>query len=40
MEMANPAAPIIKIPIAETFEIVLNSDILGFFKSLHTLKYL
>ena len=39
MEIAKPAAPITRSPIAETFEIVLNSVMLGFFRSRQTLMY-
>ena len=40
MEIAKPMAPITRSPIADTFEIVLNSSMLGFFRSLQTLRYL
>ena len=35
--MKNPSAPIIRIPIAETFATVLNSMFDGFFKTCQTL---
>ncbi len=40
IEIENPRAPITRSPIAETFEIVLNSDMVGFFKSRQTRRYL
>jgi len=39
IEITKPIAPIINNPAAETFEIVLNSCIVGFFNNLHTRKY-
>jgi len=39
-EIVKPNAPITKSPTAETFEIVLNSDMVGFFSSLQTRRYL
>jgi hypothetical protein len=38
-EIANPIAPIIKSPTAETFETVLNSIIVGFLRRRQTLRY-
>ncbi len=38
--MINPRTPKIKIPIAETFAIVSNSFLDGFFKECHTLLHL
>jgi hypothetical protein len=35
----NPKTPIMRIPIAETFEIVSNSFFVGFFKITHTLLH-
>lgn len=39
-EIANPSAPMTKSPIAETFEIVLNSVMVGFFRRRQTRRYL
>jgi len=38
-EIAKPSAPMTRSPTAETFEIVLNSCIVGFFRRRQTLRY-
>ena len=40
IEIKNPKAPITSNPITETFNIVLNSSIVGFFNSRQTRRYL
>jgi len=39
IEIKNPIAPTNPNPIAETFEIVVNSFLEGFFKSCQTLPH-
>jgi len=39
-EIAKPSAPMTRSPTAETFEIVLNSCIVGFFRRRQTRRYL
>ncbi len=39
MNTANPIAPIKRIPIAVTLEIILNSSIVGFFVIFNTRPY-
>ena len=39
-EITKPSAPMTRSPIAETFEIVLNSWTVGFFRRRQTLRYL
>jgi len=39
-EIIKPTSPIIKMPTAETFAIVLNSIMLGFLNKSHTLMHL
>jgi len=39
MEIAKPSAPITRSPIAETFEVILNSSIVGFRRSRQTRRY-
>ena len=39
-EIAKPRAPTTRSPIAVTFEIVLNSCIVGFFRRRQTRRYL
>lgn len=38
-EMKKPTAPIIKIPIAEIFETVFNSSVVGFLRRCQTLVH-
>jgi|APSaa5957512576_1039674.scaffolds.fasta_scaffold00047_3 hypothetical protein len=40
IDIRKPSAPITRSPMAETFEIVLNSSIVGFLRSRHTRRYL
>ncbi len=39
-EIAKPSAPMTRSPTAETFEIVLNSAMVGFFRRRQTRRYL
>lgn len=39
IEIKNPITPINNIPIADNFEIFLNSCMLGFLKICHTLEH-
>jgi len=40
IEIMNPRTPTIKIPIAETFVIISNSFLVGFFNANQTLLHL
>jgi hypothetical protein len=39
IEIKNPNTPIIKIPAAVTFATFMNSSLVGFFKTAHTLLH-